>query len=67
MLNVKLNFKNSHKDLSCSVCKLEEDSQEHMMVKCLKLKNKLSQKEFNTLFGTDDDEMIFQTFKKNFK
>ena len=57
MLNVKLNFKNSHQDLSCSVCKNDEDSQEHMMVKCMKIQNKLTQKEFNSLFESDEDKM----------
>ena len=57
MLNVKENFKNSHNDLTCSVCTEDEDSQEHMMLKCTKLTNKLKQKEFSALFGSDEDKM----------
>ena len=57
MINVKINFKNSHQDLTCLACKADEDSQEHMMLNCTKLNNKLTKKEYFTMFGSDEDKM----------
>ena len=57
MLNVKNNFKNNHKNLCCLICQNDEESQEHIMMTCSKLKNKLTQREFLTLFGCDDEKM----------
>ena len=57
MLNVKNNFKNGYVDLSCPVCKIDEDSQEHMLTKCLKLENKITSKEYRSLFGCDEEKM----------
>ena len=57
MLNLKINFKQQHTNLICPICQNEEDSQEHMMTKCSKLKHKITPKEFQILFGCDEDSM----------
>ena len=57
MLNVKNNFKNNQTNLCCPICQNDEDSQEHMMMKCSILENKITSKEFLTMFGCDEEKM----------
>ena len=63
MLNLKNNFKNGHKDLSCPICGKGLDSQQHMMMECLKLGDMLNLQEYNTLFG-ENEEKIAKVIKK---
>ena len=57
MLRVKNNFKNGNENLSCPLCKGDEDSQEHMLTKCMKLQNKITHTDYRSLFGCDVDKM----------
>ena len=37
MIKVKGNYKNGHKDLTCRMCKNEEETQTHILEQCPKL------------------------------
>ena len=57
MLNLKNNYKNGHKDLSCHVCGKGIHSQQHMMMECTKVCVKLNLLEYNALFGENEEKM----------
>ena len=63
MLNLKNNYKNGHKDLSCNVCGKGIHSQQHMMMECLQLCEKLNFHEYSALFG-ENEEKIAKVIKK---
>ena len=63
MLNVKENYKNGHKDHYCPTCEKGIDSQQHMMMECLKLGEKLNFHEYSALFG-ENEEKIAKVIKK---
>ena len=58
MLQVKNNFKNGETVTLCPCCYLHIDDQEHMMTSCLKMENKITKKEYECIFGIDEDPMI---------
>ena len=57
MLNLKNNFKNGNNDLSCKVCFQGVDSQDHMMMECLRLGELINLKEYLSIFGEDEEQM----------
>ena len=57
MVNVKNNYQHNYTDLQCPVCEIELDSQEHLITKCCKLSNNITEKEMMTFFGQNDSEM----------
>ena len=58
MVQVKENYKNGQTNVLCPCCNLHWDSQEHMLTSCSKLQNKITKKEYVSLFGIDEDPMI---------
>ena len=67
MMNVKTNYKQNYNDLSCPCCKLELATQEHMAMTCEKLSFKISQKEYLSFFGQNEDDMakVVKKFETN--
>ena len=60
MLNVKTNFRNSLTDLSCPLCKHEEDTQKHLL-RCPFLSTNqpvLSNPEYTHIFNSDVNKQI---------
>ena len=58
MLNIKSNYKNGNKDLSCKPCKKTEESQSHLLV-CEELNDKIILKnlqKYEDLFCDNLDE-----------
>ena len=54
---MKNNFKNGSENLNCPLCKIDEDTQEHMFINCMKVQNKLTNTEYRSLLGCDVEKM----------
>ena len=75
MINVKNNFRNGSTDVNCSMCKEKIESQIHIFTECNKVNEKLTMKEYLTLFSEDEEEITkiivkiekILTFFENFK
>ena len=57
MINVKNNFKNGSSDTNCSICDDGIETQEHIFIECKMLGDRLTKKEYMSLFGEDDEEI----------
>ena len=57
MLKVKNNFKNGSVNTKCPICKNGEDSQEHVFIECKMLGERLSKKEYFSIFSENEEEM----------
>ena len=71
MLNLRGNYKNGNKDLSCRACRKSEESQPHLLV-CEKLNENIISKNlprYEDLFGINLDELkvTASVLETNFK
>ena len=57
MINVKTNYSHSYIDFSCPCCEVEIDTQEHMFTTCQRISLKLTQKEYTSIFGQNEEKM----------
>ena len=57
MINVKSNYSHSYIEFSCPCCKIEEDTQEHMLTTCQSITSKLTQKEYRAIFSQNENEI----------
>ena len=56
MTNVKANFKGKYDDLSCEICKQEDETQQHIL-KCEKIDKERSP-EYNEIFGENVEKQV---------
>ena len=64
MVDVKCNYKNKYTDHSCPLCKIEEDTQEHLLA-CSVINTQPSEVLYTDLFGCDPVKrnLTFQALK----
>ena len=67
MTNVKANFKGKYDNLSCEICMLENETQQHIL-KCEKIDKEISP-EYNEIFGENVEKQvkIAKVFKEKIK
>ena len=66
--NVKTNLKGKYDELECRACKIEQETQKHI-VECIVLSKEKEKIEFEKIyFGTVEEKVIIlRKFQKNYK